>query len=66
MGALCETAGFGASISTCWAGNLNLVSRRVAQAQEDGVGRVGHLFVQENIGCSRLPPSSPVAGSWRQ
>lgn len=52
VGALCETAGFGASVSTCWAGNLNLVSRRVARAQEDGVGRVGHFFVPENIGCS--------------
>lgn len=40
VGAWCKATGFGASVSTVWGGNLDLVSRQVAQTWEDGVGRV--------------------------
>lgn len=32
VGAWCKATGFGASVSTVWGGNLDLVSRQVAQA----------------------------------
>lgn len=32
-------AAFGASVGTVWAGNLDLVPRRLAEAWEDDIGR---------------------------
>jgi len=41
VGAWCKAADFGASVGSVWAGNLDLLSSRMVQAQEDDVSRVG-------------------------